>query len=90
MIGMGAGSQVEINFGRLTGKRGRIHGSNLRYRSPAEKADVVAKLGRDVLPLLADGRVRVPIEATYPLERAQEAYEAFALPGKFGKLVLMP
>jgi NADPH:quinone reductase-like Zn-dependent oxidoreductase len=42
-----------------------------------------------VIPLLAEGRVRVPVHATYPLEQAQEAYDAFALPGKFGKLVLV-
>ena len=31
----------------------------------------------------------VPVHQTFPLERAAEAYEAFARPGKFGKLVLL-
>jgi NADPH:quinone reductase len=42
-----------------------------------------------VLPLLAAGRVTVPVHRTYPLERAQEAYDDFAAGGKFGKLVLV-
>jgi NADPH:quinone reductase-like Zn-dependent oxidoreductase len=89
VIGMGAGSKAEIDFGYLTGKRARIHGSHLRNRSADEKADVIARLRLEVIPLLAEGRVRVPVHATYPLEQAQEAYDAFALPGKFGKLVLV-
>ncbi len=90
VIGTGAGRKVEVDFGHLLGKRGRIHGSHLRNRSADEKAEVMARLRREVIPLLAEGRVRVPVHATYPLERAQEAYEAFLVPGKFGKLVLVP
>jgi NADPH:quinone reductase-like Zn-dependent oxidoreductase len=43
---------------------------------------------RSVLPLLADGRVRVPIAATYPLAEAEAAYERFQAGGKLGKIVL--
>ena len=89
VIGTGAGARAEINFGYVMRKRARIHGSTLRYRDADEKAEVIGRLRRDVLPLLAAGRVRVPVHATYPLERAQEAYDAFAVPGKFGKLVLL-
>ena len=71
-------------------KRGRIHASTLRSRSREEKADVIRRLREDVLPLLADGRVQVPVEETFPLDRAQEAYERFAAGGKFGKIVIVP
>ena len=90
VIGTSAGRTVEIDFGQLMGKRGRIHGSHLRGRTADEKAEVMARLRREVVPLLAEGRVRVPVHATYPLEHAQEAYETFTVPGKFGKLVLVP
>jgi NADPH:quinone reductase-like Zn-dependent oxidoreductase len=43
---------------------------------------------RSVLPLLASGAVRVPVAETYPLERAEEAYDHFAGGGKLGKIVL--
>jgi NADPH:quinone reductase-like Zn-dependent oxidoreductase len=89
VIGTGAGRRVEVDFGPLMGKRGRIHGSNLRYRAAEEKAAVVDRLREQVLPLLADGRVTVPVHATFPLVAAEEAYAAFARGGKFGKLVLM-
>ena len=90
VIGVGAGATVEVNFHLLMGARGRIHGSTLRSRSRAEKADVIRRLREDVLPLLAEGRVTVPVHATYPLDQANEAYDAFAAGGKFGKIVLVP
>jgi NADPH:quinone reductase-like Zn-dependent oxidoreductase len=90
VIGMGAGSVATLNFGLLMGKRGRIHGSMLRFRTRDEKADVIRRLRDDVLPLLADGRIRVPVEETFPLDQAQDAYERFAAGGKFGKIVIVP
>lgn len=89
VIGLGAGARAEVDFGLLMRKRGRIHASTLRVRSGDEKAGVVERVGTDVLPLLARGVVHVPVEATFPLERAQEAYDRFAERGKFGKLVLL-
>jgi NADPH2:quinone reductase len=90
LIGLGAGGKAEVNFHLLLRARGRIHGSTLRSRTRAEKADVIRGLREDVLPLLSEGRVTVPVHATYPLDRAQEAYDAFAAGGKFGKIVLLP
>ncbi|HEX7084304.1 MAG TPA: zinc-binding dehydrogenase [Gaiellaceae bacterium] len=89
VIGTGAGARAEIHFGLLMQRRARIHGSTLRARPLEEKALVVQRVGKHVLPLLAAGAVRVPVERTFPLEQAQEAYEAFAAGGKFGKLVLV-
>ena len=46
------------------------------------------EMERSVLPLFEDGRLRVPVSARYPLDRAEEAYERFAAGGKLGKIVL--
>jgi NADPH:quinone reductase len=88
VIGVGAGSVVELDFRRLMAKRARISASTLRARPLEEKALVVRRLERHVLPLVAAGRVRVPVCATFPLEQAQAAYERFAAGGKLGKIVL--
>jgi NADPH:quinone reductase-like Zn-dependent oxidoreductase len=89
VIGTGAGARAQVDFGLLMRKRARIHGSTLRSRSAEEKALVVARLGEDALPLLAAGRVAVPVQEVFSLEQAQAAYTAFAAGGKFGKLVLV-
>jgi NADPH:quinone reductase-like Zn-dependent oxidoreductase len=70
-------------------RRARLLGSLLRPRSLEEKADAVRRVEQQVLPLLADGRLKIPVAATFPLEAAQEAYDRFAAGGKLGKLVLV-
>ena len=37
---------------------------------------------------LGSGAVTVPIAATFSLDQANDAYDAFAAGGKFGKIVL--
>jgi putative PIG3 family NAD(P)H quinone oxidoreductase len=89
VIGVGAGPQATIDLFALMAKRGRIHGSTLRARSLEVKADAARRVERHVLPLLADGRLRVPVAATYPMSEAAEAYERFSAGGKLGKIVLV-
>lgn len=88
VIGVGAGAKAEVNLLALMGARGRIHGSTLRARPLEGKAAAARAVERSVLPLLADGRVRVPIASTSPMADAAAAYEEFSRSGKFGKLVL--
>jgi len=89
VIGVGGGAQLEINLFQLMGARARIGGSTLRARSRREKADVAAAVAAHLLPLLADGRVRVPVADTFPMPEAEAAYERFAKGGKLGKVVLV-
>jgi NADPH:quinone reductase-like Zn-dependent oxidoreductase len=88
VIGVGSGATAEVNLLELMGKRARIHGSTLRPRSLEDKADAARCVERHVLPLLADGTIRVPVHATFPMSEAAAAYESFAAGGKLGKLVL--
>jgi putative PIG3 family NAD(P)H quinone oxidoreductase len=88
VIGVGAGAKSEVNLLALMGKRARIHGSTLRARPLEEKAIAARLIEREVLPLFERGELRVPVAAELPLERAAEAYEAFAAGGKLGKIVL--
>ena len=89
VIGIGGGAKAELHLGALMAKRGRVHGSMLRSRPLEEKAMTARAMERSVLPLLQSGAVIVPVAATYPLERALEAYEHFAAGGKLGKIVLI-
>jgi NADPH:quinone reductase-like Zn-dependent oxidoreductase len=89
VIGVGSGAKVELNLMQLMGARARIGGSTLRNRSRREKADVAAAVAAHVLPLLARGRIAVPVCATFPLSEAGAAYERFSAGGKLGKVVLV-
>lgn len=89
VIGVGSGSQMQLDLMTLMRTRTRIGGSTLRARSRREKADVTAAVAAHVLPLLAAGRITVPVAATFPLSEATAAYERFGAGGKFGKVVLV-
>jgi NADPH:quinone reductase-like Zn-dependent oxidoreductase len=89
VIGVGSGGRMEIDLMMVMSKRARIGGSTLRARSLREKADVTAGVAAHVLPLLANGRLRVPVADTFPLSEAETGYERFAAGGKLGKVVLL-
>ena len=89
VIGLGAGARCELDLGRLMARRARVFGSSLRSRPLEEKALVMRRLERHVLPLLARDAVQVPIEATYPLTEVAAAYGRFAKGAKLGKVVLV-
>jgi NADPH:quinone reductase-like Zn-dependent oxidoreductase len=88
VIGVGAGTVAEVNLHTLMARRGRVHGSTLRPRPLEEKAAAARKVEAHVLPLLAAGRVCVPVAATFPMPDASAAYDYFAAGGKLGKVVL--
>jgi NADPH:quinone reductase-like Zn-dependent oxidoreductase len=88
VVGVGAGATVELDLRQLMGRRARVLASNLRSRPLEEKAEAARRVEHQVLPLLADGRLKIPVAATFPLEAAQEAYDRFAAGGKLGKVVL--
>jgi NADPH:quinone reductase len=88
VIGIGAGAKAELNLGALMGTRARIMGSTLRPRPLEEKAAAARGVERSVLPLIASGAVKVLVHATYTLDQAVAAYDAFAAGGKLGKIVL--
>ena len=89
VIGVGGGAAAELNLLALMHKRARIHGSTLRARPLEEKAVAARAVERHVVPLLAEGRLRVPVAATFPMFEAAEAYDRFAAGGKLGKIVLV-
>jgi NADPH:quinone reductase-like Zn-dependent oxidoreductase len=89
VIGVGGGAQIDLNLFSLMGRRARIGGSTLRARSRREKGNVAAAVAAHVVPLLADGRVRVPVCDTFALADAQAAYERFVAGAKLGKVALV-
>jgi NADPH:quinone reductase len=88
VIGIGAGARAEIDLYALMSKRGRLMASTLRARPLEEKALCARRVEAEVLPALAQGRLRVPVAASFSLEDAQAAYDRFAAGDKLGKVVL--
>jgi NADPH2:quinone reductase len=88
IVGTGAGADTEISLRVLMGKRASLMGTVLRARPLEEKAAAVQEFGRQVVPLLASGRVRPLIDLVFPADSVVEAFDHLAAPGKFGKVLL--
>lgn len=89
VIGVGAGARAEIDLLAVMQKRATIRGSTLRPRPLEEKARAARAVEREVLPLLADRRLRVHVGHTFPMSDAEAAYARFEAGAKLGKIVLL-
>ncbi|MCP2257439.1 NADPH:quinone reductase [Streptoalloteichus tenebrarius] len=90
VVGVQAGTTAPLRMFDLMLARAQVIGTTIRGRSHAEKAVLAAIVRRSVVPLLAQGRLRVPVDAAFPLDRFAEAYARLAGPGKFGKVIMLP
>ena len=88
VISLLGGARAEINLGLILTKRLTLTGSTLRSRTVAQKAEVAAAVRKNVWPLLASGRVRPVIHATFPLAEASEAHRLMETSNHIGKIVL--
>jgi NADPH2:quinone reductase len=88
VISLLGGSRAEVNFGLVLSKRLTITGSTLRIRSVAQKAMVAAAVRKNIWPLLAAGRARPIIHATFPLAEAPAAHALMESSNHIGKIVL--
>jgi NADPH2:quinone reductase len=88
VISLLGGSRAEINMGLILTKRLTLTGSTLRSRTIAQKAAVAEAVRKNLWPLLAAGRVRPVIHATFPLADACEAHRLMETSNHIGKIVL--
>jgi putative PIG3 family NAD(P)H quinone oxidoreductase len=87
-ISLLGGARAEINMGMILTKRLTLTGSTLRSRTVAQKAEVAEAVRKNVWPLLAAGRVRPVVHATFPLAEAGEAHRLMETSNHIGKIVL--
>ncbi len=88
VVGTMGGADARTDLRALMQKRAAIFGTTLRMRPLEEKIAATQAFGRDVLPLVAAGRVRPVVDSVLPFERAAEAHERMERNDSFGKLVL--
>jgi len=82
------GMKATVDLNELMRRRLTMTGSTLRPRDNAFKAAVAASLEREVWPLIAAGKVKPVIHATFPLARAADAHALMETSAHIGKIVL--
>ena len=89
VIGVGGGGvQLQVDLLNVMRTRATLTGSTLRSRTRKEKAVVADRVGQTLIPRWRTGELHVPLAQSFALDEAAAAYEYFAQPGKFGKVVL--
>jgi putative PIG3 family NAD(P)H quinone oxidoreductase len=88
VIGLQGGTKAELDLGRMLTKRLSILATTLRSRPVEEKAAICAQVVEHVWPLVADGRVRPMVHATYPFEEAAAAHAHMESGRHTGKILL--
>jgi len=83
------GSTVKIDLMRLLIKRLTLTGSTLRARTDRAKAEIAAKLEAEIWPLIASGRIRPVMAATFLLEKVADAHRLMEEGNHIGKIVLI-
>lgn len=88
VIGTMGGAKPTLDLSLLMRARGTIVGTVLRPRPLEEKIQATQAFARDVLPLVASGKVKPVVDAVLPAARVREAHERMERNESFGKLVL--
>jgi len=88
LVGLLAGRSTTVDLGGILRQRLTIRGTVLRSRPAHEKVEATRAFARDLLPLLASGKVKPLIERVFPLERIREAHELMESNATFGKIVI--
>jgi NADPH:quinone reductase len=87
VIGTLGGPKPALDLGLLMRARASIVGTVLRPRPLEDKIAATQAFARDVLPLVAAGRVKPVVDAVLPAARAREGHERMERNESFGKIV---
>ena len=87
-IGRLGGPESTINLDQLSFRRLRVRGTTFSVRTPEERAEVYAALVADVLPAVAEGRIRPLVDRVFAFDDALEAADYMRSNQAVGKIVL--
>ncbi|WP_428385797.1 NAD(P)H-quinone oxidoreductase [Nevskia ramosa] len=88
LVGFQRGAAATIDLTTIMRKRLIITGSMLRPQTHDEKAALAVALRDKVWPLIADGRIKPLIHATFPLAEVVNAHQLMTSSAHVGKIVL--
>ena len=83
-----SGAKATLEIPRLMGKRARLIGSTLRGRPRPEKARLVERFTREILPAFETGALSVEVDSVFPPARAAEAFQRMKENRNAGKILI--
>lgn len=88
LVGLTSGAKAEFNLGIALAKRLTIIGTVLRSRSDDEKAEATANFAKQVIPLIANGKIVPNLDKVFAVADVRKAHEYLESNESFGKIVL--
>jgi putative PIG3 family NAD(P)H quinone oxidoreductase len=82
-----SGAHTDFDIALLMKKRARVIGSTLRSRPRPEKADLVGRFQKEILPGFESGALSVHVDSVFAPARAAEAYERLKANKSTGKIL---
>jgi NADPH2:quinone reductase len=89
-IGRLAGMKAEFDFDLHARKRIEYIGVTFRTRTIEEVRQILIEMRRDLWDAVKSGKIKVPIDKTYPLAEAKAGHEHMRANKHFGKILLIP
>ncbi len=88
LVGLVAGREGTVDFGRVLVARLTVRGTVMRARPLEERIATARRFAREVVPLLASGAVRPTVDRVLPLDAAADAHRYLEEDASTGKVVL--
>ncbi|WP_042876427.1 quinone oxidoreductase family protein [Cupriavidus necator] len=82
-------STAEVDINLLWLNRLKLIGVTFRTRSEQERIDCIQACARDLLPFFREGKLRLPIDHTFPMDAIADAYAYIERSQHMGKIVLI-
>ena len=89
-IGRLAGMKAEFDFDLHARNRIDYIGVTFRTRTIEEVRDILVRMRADLWDAVKAGKIKVPIDKTYPLTEARAGHEHMRANKHFGKILLIP
>jgi NADPH2:quinone reductase len=89
-IGRLAGMKAEFDFDAHARQRIDYIGVTFRTRTIEEVREILIKMRKDLWDAVEGGKIKVPIDKTYPLADAKAGHEHMRANAHFGKILLIP
>lgn len=87
-IAVQGGAKTSLNMAQVMVRRYTLTGSTLRPRTDTFKTLLAEEIGREVWPLVAEGRLRPVMDRTFSLADAARAHARMEAGNHIGKIVL--
>ena len=88
MIATLADDHTDVDMRKMYARRLRLIGTNLRSRTPAQKAEILQNLVKDIWPYIEKGDMAPTIYKVLPITNVEEAHDILYRGENIGKVVM--